>query len=397
MKLLLTLLGLVLACTAQAQQTITSVNNGNANNPLVWDCLCFPTPNDEIIIAHDIVMNVDWIIATGGSITVNSGASLIQDANYRAIAVDGTGSAYTNNGTTELTNMTFTANATGTNNGTMKLDTALYTGNTGAFTNTGTLSQLDSVLNLGSFSNSGTLLCGDFWSTGTFLNTGHIDADSIGVDGTTNFSAGLVECLAFGNIGSVSVFGNAVVMVDIDFWNTGDFNLAPTRTVHIGNNFYNGDSTGATSPADLINDGVFEVANDFYNSDNLSGSGTFCIGEYSASAGTVSGTLDICDNTGIGFFDVNVGSIGPNVTDCITGCTVGVEEAAFVEFTLYPNPATNVLNLEVESNANYSIFAVNGQLMQNGIVQTGRVELNDLPAGLYTIVVDEASARFIKQ
>jgi len=95
-------------------QTITSVQNGNASNPFTWDCLCFPSTSSDIIINHDLNMDVDWAVLSGGSITVNASGSLIQDAD-RSILVDGIGSQYINNGTSSFTNVAYTNGASGTN------------------------------------------------------------------------------------------------------------------------------------------------------------------------------------------------------------------------------------------------------------------------------------------
>ena len=110
------LLFLVIPLTSFGQITITSVQNGNASNPLTWDCTCFPTTDDDIIINHAVAMDVDWAITAAGSITVNNGASLMQ-AGVHSILVDGAGSQYANYGSSAFYDVAYTNGAGGTNTG----------------------------------------------------------------------------------------------------------------------------------------------------------------------------------------------------------------------------------------------------------------------------------------
>jgi hypothetical protein len=96
-----------------SQQTITSTQNGNASNPLTWDCLCFPTADDDVIINHDVIMDVNWLVNAGGSITVNSGASFVQSGS-RSILFDQVNTALSiqSNGWFEMDNVSINNQAT---------------------------------------------------------------------------------------------------------------------------------------------------------------------------------------------------------------------------------------------------------------------------------------------
>ncbi len=80
---------------------------------MTWDCFCIPLPGASVTVAHDVVLNTDWATSSG-SITINNGASLLQDIAGRDIQVSG--GFITNNGTFDLRYLYLTS-GTVTNNG----------------------------------------------------------------------------------------------------------------------------------------------------------------------------------------------------------------------------------------------------------------------------------------
>jgi len=60
---------------------------------------------------------------------------------------------------------------------------------------------------------------------------------------------------------------------------------------------------------------------------------------------------------------------------------------------VYPNPANNYINIEFESVAviagNYSLFDVNGRLLENGVLNSSITKLNleDKSNGIYVIII----------
>jgi len=374
----------VIALSASAQQTIHSVANGNASNPLTWDCTCFPTTDDHIFVDHQVVMNTDWLISSGGSIEIASGASLLQDAS-RQLLVDGAGSQFNNNGQTTFKDIAWTNGSTGINNGHMMVSDGLFFGTGTGFTNAGTIDGTDSVLTRGTFLNTGTFYVGNFLNMGMFQNSGQIAADSLGNTGGFSSNNGYVFANVFGNSGVFDLSTAGYMEVAADFYNAGSADIAAGRELFVGDDFYNGDTLGGM--ADFVNHGLIAVTGDFGNSDNLEGSGKICVGAYSANSGTVGGTLNFCDNSGAGGFDLNIGTIAGTVTYCGSGsCYLSIEETTSGEtVSLYPNPAATILNIETDGSFETAAFySVTGELVQTTVLTGKAIELN-LPAGVYFV------------
>ncbi|MFK7787380.1 MAG: T9SS type A sorting domain-containing protein [Crocinitomicaceae bacterium] len=392
MKQLLLVTAFFCCSYISAQTTITSTTDGNANNPFIWDCLCFPTPDDDVIVNHDVVMNVDWIINAGGSITISASGSFIEDANNRSILVDGAGSAFNNNGFTELTSMAFTNGAEGTNTSDFLLDTVLYIGNNSSFTNSGVIVGTDSVLVNGILINilGADLALGDFWNNGTMTNAGTIFADSLLNTGTFN-STGIIYCLDFGNNGPFTQ--SAEFFVESNFYNADDITLASSAVLLVGNDMLTGDSLGGS--ASIINDGAVSVGNDFLNTDQLSGSGRYCITNSSTNMGDVTGTLDICDQSPGGGFDVNLGTVAGTVTFCSSACNVGVEELAATEILIYPNPASESFTIEyseqVKGKLTFELYNLLGELVLSDILSntSNLINISSLNSGVYMCKVSD--------
>lgn len=374
-----------LTVVASAQQTIHSTANGSASNPLIWDCFCFPTTNDIVIVNHQVTMDVDWAITAGGRIDVSPGASLLQDAD-RQLLVDGTGSQLNVYGSAWFTDIAFTNGSGGTNSGQLAVDRALYFQAGTTYTNSGTISGIDSLLTEGTFTNTGNFYAGDFLNTGTFTTSGHIDADSMGNTGTFTATNGYMTIATYGNTGTFSLQSQGFMQVSGNWYNAGDFNIAAGPDLYVGTNAYTGDTLGGT--ANLVNNGTMVVTGDFGNSDNVNGSGDICVGGQSANVGAVTGTLDFCDNTGTGGFDANFGTIGAGVTFCTSGCHLGLAEQELATAGLYPNPATTTLHITSDQSFDRAIvFALSGAMLETIAIQGNSFAVDQLEAGVYFIVL----------
>lgn len=72
------------------------------------------------------------------------------------------------------------------------------------------------------------------------------------------------------------------------------------------------------------------------------------------------------------------------------------------QVNIYPNPATTVLNVTmVEDGAKYTIYSASGQVAAMGQIFNNKVEVNNLPNGVYVIEVDSSkmgrvTKKFIK-
>ena len=125
------------------------------------------------------------------------------------------------------------------------------------------------------------------------------------------------------------------------------------------------------------------MTNNFYNSYLVSGGGNFCVGNESYNSGSMDGTFDFCDNSGQDF-DVNVGSIGPDVTFCQPGCFVEVHENDFVQIKVYPNPADGDITLESTMEVmEYRILSITGEILMAESYTGQSIKLDKLNAGTY--------------
>ncbi len=397
MKITTTLTLLLSVTFLCAQQTITSADNGLATNPLIWDCTCIPSPDDEIIIKHDITMNSNWVSNNGGSITITDQGTLIEDNQNRTILFDA-GAAFYNYGNTTLTNLAFSGGAEGHNHANLDLDTALWVGPGSMFMNHGLTENVDSTYIEGMFMNEGTYSYGDFLNEGSLSNTGYIEVDSMyNNEGTINSSAGNITAMDFASNGTVNITGDAYMIVNNDFFNGGTLQLETGRDIRVGSDFLNA-SEGDT--AVIINNGLIEIGNNFNNADTLRGSGLFCIAENSTNTGDVKGELDICDNTGSSIFDFNSGNIDVTVTNCNAGCNVGIEEKSPLKINIYPNPVSTLLNIEGINKGKVIINDVMGQEVYHSYFKH-EIDVRGLKNGVYFITVQhngqQKMLKFIKR
>jgi hypothetical protein len=351
------------AFNVYSQSTRTTISNGNATNPLIWDCTCLPQPGEHLVINHNVVLDVDWGYLSG-SLTINSGASLIHDLTNRNLSVGGTGTL--------------------NNKGTLTVKNVLLS-STGSIVNTGTLNASANILiTLGS----------------TFTNSSVVNiTDTLGIQGTLNNNAGTITVPIFMNAGTYNnntnsnltsnliytnntFTNNGWVTVNLHFLNSED--ATNNMIMDIKQNFYNGDSIAQT--AEFINNNLVSVGNNWYNSEDVTGTGQFCIANYTANSGNITGTLDFCDKTG-GNIDANTGSISGTVTYCTTNCNVGENEIEHKnEVHFYPIPFEKELNIQLNESGDFtlSIFSVTGQEVFNSLLneKINTVSLN-LNAGVY--------------
>lgn len=360
-------------------QTRTTVANGNATNPLTWDCMCIPAAGNTIVINHHLTLDVDFAYASG-SITVNSGASISGNSPNRILAV--AGGFFTNHGTVTLANM-YHSGGNFTNNGSMTISNAFGSDQSALTTNAGTFYVTDSLyINTNaSFSNTGYLEAEVTASAGTLTNSGTFSGNHLWTSGTLNHNSGSFALSDIYNSGTVNT--NAPMFVFNDFWNSENIDI--NHDLSIGHSLYNGDTTGGG--AIFNNDGLVSIVQDFTNSKTVSGSGRFCVGQGTTNSGTISGTLDICDQTG-GAFDFNTGTIAGTVTYCAVSCNVGLdEENAEHTVLVVPNPFNDQFEIRTNRAMPYQLTVVNAigqQVLHSSFnATTIRLDAAELPAGLY--------------
>lgn len=72
--------------------------------------------------------------------------------------------------------------------------------------------------------------------------------------------------------------------------------------------------------------------------------------------------------------------------------TSGIEESSDKALSLYPNPATSVINVEPGS---YSIFSISGRTVDTGITN-GSIDISSLTPGLYFFRSENKTIKFQK-
>jgi hypothetical protein len=86
----------------------------------------------------------------------------------------------------------------------------------------------------------------------------------------------------------------------------------------------------------------------------------------------------------------------------VLGSQVGVDENSELLISIYPNPTANDFTIQLEGNFSYSIFAIDGQLIQNGTAfNKESLSLENYANGAYIVEVSNdiftKSIQLIKQ
>jgi hypothetical protein len=202
-----------------------------------------------------------------------------------------------------------------------------------------------------------------FSGSANFINNGNFDVARVGFFGGSAINGGTFTADSFYTAittpqGWVS---NGDMNITYAYWNTGKFVLGPLAELIVGDNFYNGDSLISGVNAILVNNGGIRVNGDFANSDTMRGGGQVCIYGNSANLGVITGTLDMCDNTGGGQVDYNLGTITAGVTTCLNPCNIGINEEPSITVDVFPNPATDFVQIKSGTEINVMIFDMLGK------------------------------------
>lgn len=76
-----------------------------------------------------------------------------------------------------------------------------------------------------------------------------------------------------------------------------------------------------------------------------------------------------------------------NYEDCVVNRILSANEFGLETYRVYPNPAAKILFIDSDRELMYSLFALNGKLIQRGIFspQEGKIDLLDLEPGIYLL------------
>jgi hypothetical protein len=219
-KSLLALFALAATAFTADARVVTTTMNGNATNPLTWNCLCIPMDGDTIIINHALTLDVDYGYTMGG-VQINSGGSVTGNLNTRILAV--AGGYFLNNGTVNVAYM-YHSGGTFTNNGTITCPRNLGVDIAAQLQNNGTLNVNDTLgVNVNcSLTNAGTINCPEIAIAGSLNNTGIVSADNLYNLGTVTHTSGTINLnMSYYNDGSTST--NSGLTIGMDLWNSGTF------------------------------------------------------------------------------------------------------------------------------------------------------------------------------
>lgn len=124
-------------------------------------------------------------------------------------------------------------------------------------------------------------------------------------------------------------------------------------------------------------------------------------------SGTGNATINItCSEnnsptTRSGHVYVNGGAFTREILINQLGNTLGTENYEFSKFTIYPNPTSDLIQIETPDEIiikNVSIFDINGRLISRNIqIQNDRISLKTLKSGTYLIEFDTGKGKTIKK
>lgn len=412
-------------------QSAATVANGLFYMPTTWSCLCVPTPDMDLTIAHAVTLNNDLLI-TSGSITIGAGASLQQDGTPRQMLVSG--GPLTNNGTFDIDVLAFTGGELVNNgNAVIRVLSSEVT-----ITNGGSLTGVDSMLNNAVFTNTGHVEMGTLYNEGTLTSSGTLlDMDSLYNEGTLEIQfTGIVDCDSMYNEGTLV---NDGTMETVAFTNEGTWENTGTITADALLNegvfenwgslvadasmtnrlwFINHDSASvdlfgsclnanaALTPnagvAIFTNNGQVTIHDSWYNYDQVVGGATggWTVQDSTVNLGTMAGPYGFCDQTPPAawpYVDFNSGTVGTDVLFCQTADLDDIAPGADVLWA-QPVPASGnaMLFVRPDRTGTYRLVLhdVRGTsllVLHDGLLTAGehrfQLPLDGMAPGVYTVAL----------
>ena len=73
---------------------------------------------------------------------------------------------------------------------------------------------------------------------------------------------------------------------------------------------------------------------------------------------------------------------------------IGLDESLIIEGSFYPNPTSGLINLDVELEAEYYVYNINGQIVAKGKTE-GQIDITNLPTGSYQLIITNEDGRSV--
>jgi uncharacterized surface protein with fasciclin (FAS1) repeats len=118
-------------------------------------------------------------------------------------------------------------------------------------------------------------------------------------------------------------------------------------------------------------------------------------------------TVDLMDGVMINTASVTLADVSAEngvvhvIDQVLLPIPLSVEEVQTIQAKVYPNPTTDFVRMTDMINANYRIFNASGSMIESGTIMNNMVEVQSLPNGIYTIMLDQDGqqfqSRFVKQ